>query len=619
MNRFIPFILTIFIFFFSCKSLMGQVMPDKNNDKVKNDTQQVIEFEGGVENIKHNLDRDKIDLFEAYIETVRFMNHYSEDSKEYKKADQFMDEIINRMNDKINNYIKEKKYQKAINYSLSLKAMGKDSAVPLSSIYDQLSASQDQTADIFTKIDTKEQMADLKLVNDDFIFNLLKYQADNKSRNVFLYELGKYSRIYPDLLKDHPELNDLKESMLKYKNLDFEELMKSVVVVVLDKGMNVRNGMKFYDKSLGTGFFIDGNGYILTNHHVIADNVDPKYKGYSEVKVFTRDKPEGPPLVAKVVGYDKVFDIALLKVPFKSKNYLTLGRSMDVSVGDKIYTIGNPLGIQYTLTSGIISNKDINAFQLGRCFMIDAAVNPGNSGGPLIDNNGQVIGIVFAGIPNFQNLNFAIPFEWVRKTITALYKGGEVKRCWIGTGIYEEDKQVKFYYVMPDSPASKAGIEVGDRLVKIDGQEVKSVEDAQSLLAWSSYPRLINIETERDNKIVDRIVRLEERPYMPVEKIFNMDTEGNIVTLVFGIGLEYYEKNGFFKKYITKKLYKGIFNSMFNLDLNIAVGDPITIYDLKYTEKDNMVRLSIRYRPKNLGVTDRFISVGAYAGINSIL
>ncbi|MCK4797100.1 MAG: trypsin-like peptidase domain-containing protein, partial [Spirochaetes bacterium] len=291
------------------------------------------------------------------------------------------------------------------------------------------------------------------------------------------------------------------------------------------------------------------------------------------------------------------------------------GRSLDMSLGDRIYTIGNPLGIKYTVTSGIISNKEIDFFQLGRAFQIDAAINPGNSGGPLIDERGQVVGIVFAGIPQFEGISFVIPFQWVRKTIPALYRGGEVKRCWIGAALYNEDDKVFFYYILPNGPANKAGILVKDRLLKIDGVDVKTVEDAQALLAWRRYPRLIQIETERDGKRISSIVKLEERPYLPVEVAFERDTEGNIITLIYGIGLEYYDKSFIFKKYKTTKIYKG----MYGFELNIGEGDRIVIYDLRYIEKNKFVKLTLKFKQKDLGIIDRIVTVVSPVEINSIL
>jgi membrane-associated protease RseP (regulator of RpoE activity) len=286
-----------------------------------------------------------------------------------------------------------------------------------------------------------------------------------------------------------------------------------------------------------------------------------------------------------------------------------------MSLGDKIYTIGNPLGIKYTVTSGIISNMDLEFFQLGKGFMIDAAINPGNSGGPLIDERGQVVGIVFAGILQYEGVNFAIPFQWVRKTIPALYKTGEVKRCWIGAGLYMEKDKVYFYYVLPSGTAFNADIKEGDRLISIDGEKVESVEDAQSKLAWRRYPSLVSIKVERNGKIIENILRLDVRPYLPIEEVFNRDTEANIIKLVFGIGLEYYDKKLFSRKYVTKKIYRGKFGS----ELKIGMGDSFTVYDLKYIKKDKLIKLTIRYQHEDFGVVERSVSVLSPAEINSII
>jgi len=599
----ISILISLIIILFSCINFNEVIVPN---------------YASGLENIKHNLEKEKIDLFEAYIEVNKYMEKYGKVSKENKQAQTFLEDIYMQIGVKLTEYFDQNNFEDALRYALSLETINKKPDVPVDLIYSKLSDKMDASSDIFNQIDVREEMADRLIYDNKKVYELLKIYEKNKSRGDFLYHFEKYTKSYPNLLNEYPGLIDIKKKMEDLNDLNFEELMKSVVVVILDKGINVKEGMKFYDKGLGTGFLIDDKGYILTNHHVIADHVDPKYEGFTSVKVYLKDNLDvGIP--AKVVGYDKVFDIALLKIPIENKNYLSLGRSRDIEIGDKIYTIGNPLGLQYTVTSGIISNKNINVFQLGRCFMIDAATNPGNSGGPLIDDRGQVIGIVFAKIPQFENINFAIPFEWVRKTITALYNGGEVKRCWIGSGIYNNKGNVNFYYIMPNGPASKAGITEGDRLVKIDGVDVESVEHAQSLLAWRRYPRLLEIEVERGGKMLKKVVRLEKRPYMPVKTIFDKDVEANIIKLVFGIEIEYYDKAFFMKKYVTKKVYKVIQNSILSFDLDIGEGDPITVYDLKYIEKDDLVTMRIRYKPRSIGVADKVIGLVSTAGINTIL
>jgi len=592
--------ITLLIFFLSCETT--------------EDSFTRPNYSSGIENIKHNLEKEKIDLFDAYSFTLKFQTKQEEDTEEYNKAKEYLEEIIESMNKQAEEEFAKKNYNDALRYILSLKVLQKESKIRLEDVYDKLSDHADVSSDIFTQNRIKEEMADLKIMSSEEVYDLLKTHALRKSRGVYLFYYDKYIKIYPDLVKKYPDLKRMKNEMESLSDLKIEELMNSVVAVILNKGLNIKDGMGYFDKSIGTGFFIDNDGYILTNHHVIADHVDPTYEGYSMVYVTTKDEPDIE-IPAKVIGFDKVFDIALLKIPKKNKDFLVLGRSRDMSVGDKIYTIGNPIGIKYTVTSGIISNKEIDFFQLGRAFQIDAAINPGNSGGPLIDERGQVVGIVFAGIPQFEGINFAIPFEWVRKTIPTLYQGGEIKRCWIGGGLYEENKDIIFYYILPTGPAAYAGIQTGDKLLKIDGFEVKSVEDAQELLAWKRYPQLINIEIERKGEKLSKVVRLEERPYLPVESAFKKDIEANLITLIFGIGVEYYGKGIMFNKYKTTKIYKG----MYGFHLDIGEGDPIVVYDLKYIEKNKFIKLTLKFKQKNLGFLDRIITVVSPIEINSII
>jgi S1-C subfamily serine protease len=378
--------------------------------------------------------------------------------------------------------------------------------------------------------------------------------------------------------------------------------------------MNIKDGKGYYDKPLGSGFLIDMNGYILTNHHVIADHVDPKYKGYSAVYVSMRDEPDKE-IPATVVGYDRIFDIALLKIPVKNKTYLSIGRSNELKVGDRIYTIGNPLGLNYSVTSGIISSKERNFFQLGRTFQIDAAVNPGNSGGPMIDKYGQVVGIVFAGIPQFEGLNFVIPFEWVYKTIPLLYKGGKVKRAWLGAGIFDDKGSVNVYYVLPSGPAEKAGIRPGDLIRKIDGTEVKTIEEAQNLVGWKRYPMIVKVELVRGGQMIETLLRLEERPELPVTLAFERDTQGKLLTLLFGLDLEYYDRNLVSNKYKINRIYRKILPQFIDIDEE----SPLQVYGLKYIENERKIVFGYQYIRKGMGFMGRYVELAISADINTIL
>jgi len=575
----------------------------------------ILNYNSSIESIKNNLENGKIDLFDAYIYTYQFINIKGEKDQEYDKVLAYQKEIISKMYEKSRDENDKKNYENSLKYTLSLSALNEKTAFPLREVYDKLSVQTDSSSDIFTKSRLIEEMADYKLLTNKEIFEYLEKHAMLKNRATFLTYLEKYDKLYPELLNEYPKLAEYKNNLESYTNLNLDNIMNAVVTVVLDKGLTVKKGVGYYpDRSIGTGFFIDDNGYLITNHHVIADHVDPKYEGYSKVYVTLKDDPDKE-LPAKVIGYDKVFDIALLKIPRENTPHLTLGSSNEMTLGNKIFTIGNNLGINYTVTTGIISNKDLDFFQLGKGFMIDAAINPGNTAGPLIDDRGQVVGIVFAGVPEYEGINFAIPFQYVKKTIPMLYKGNEVQRCWIQAGLYEIKNKVYFYYIMPNGSADKSGLKIEDRLLKIDGVEVKTVVEAQSILAWQRYPRLIELEIERNGQTMKKVVKLEKRPYLPIEQIFDIDIQQNLITLVFGIGLESYSKGVFLRKYKTTKIYKG----MYGAQLNIGEGDPLSVLDLRYMKKEKLIRMTVHYKQNTMQLNERTVTVIAMAEVDSII
>jgi S1-C subfamily serine protease len=237
----------------------------------------------------------------------------------------------------------------------------------------------------------------------------------------------------------------------------------------------------------GSGFVIDGEGHILTNNHVI--------EGAEKVEVKLGDSEKE--YEAEVVGTDPGTDIALLQVeaPAKELHPLTLGHSSEVEVGDPVVAIGNPFGLDRTVTSGIVSalQRQIqapNGFSINHVIQTDAAINPGNSGGPLIDSGGAVIGInsqiaTGGGGDGNVGIGFAIPIDTIRAEINQLETNGEVEHAFLGISggtVTPElakalnlpvEQGVIVQQVVKNGPADKAGLEAGDTSATINGQEVR--------------------------------------------------------------------------------------------------------------------------------------------------
>ena len=214
----------------------------------------------------------------------------------------------------------------------------------------------------------------------------------------------------------------------------FPKMISGTVTILVNRGIRVENGVGYPDRVIGSGFFIDKRGYILTNHHVIESEVDPTYKGYSRLYIRLSESPAGERIPAKVVGYDKIFDLALIKVEVTPE--YTFGGSLDQAVapGDRIFAIGSPAGLEKTITAGIISAMGRRLLQVGDSMQVDVPLNPGNSGGPLLDEKGDLIGICFAGLQQFSGLNFAIPYTMGRKGPSRAVQGGAGNSFLAGDG-----------------------------------------------------------------------------------------------------------------------------------------------------------------------------------------
>ena len=582
----------------------------------KGNVTEVYPYKSLAENINANIKDDDIaSLSKGYMKAL---SEYNKTGNE--ETGQLLVSILERMNNLLKTYTDTKKYAQAVDVADILVNLGVDTAVPYEDCYRNYLTQLDTSTDVdnFTIENLKNRMGERGLLSESEIATLLDGYFKQSSIGLFSYYLDYYKKKYPTLPAKFPDLEKKFGLLLdKESTPDFETLMKSVVTVILDKGIVVKNGVGGQDKSIGSGFFIDENGYILTNHHVIAEHVDPAYKGYTAVRVSLRDNPDTE-YSAKVVGWDKIYDVALLKLlGHKNENFMTPGISGNMKTGDKIFTIGNPWGIRYTVTSGIISNREIDIFQMGQAFQVDAAINPGNSGGPLIDERGQVVGIVFAGIPQYAGISFAIPFEWVRQTIPLLYKGGEVKRSWMGGGIYHdrEKDELQFYYLMPGGGADEAGILQDDVLVSINGHKVASIAQAQALTAWEKSGSIIRVGVRRHGKNIELPVRLDERAQIPVEQIFKKDSYTNIIKLITGMKVEQTRKRLGTRFYKIDRVYRG----MPAYSLNVSEGDPLTVYGMKYMSKEKAVVLSINYTNRDVSMMQRSVTLALPAEINNLL
>jgi serine protease Do len=317
-----------------------------------------------------------------------------------------------------------------------------------------------------------------------------------------------------------------------------DTMRAGVVTIRVDRGIKIEQGLGMPDRILGTAFFIDKAGYALTNYHVIQSEVDPAYRGYSHMSVKPADSPEDR-IGAKVVGYDRLLDLAVIKVDMAPPYVFSFSDASSLAMGQKIYAIGSPAGLENTVTSGIVSAMGRKLLQTGDVMQIDAALNPGNSGGPLLDEAGGVVGIVFAGMPQFPGLNFAIPSDWAIKVIPDLFRPGEIKRAWIGIALAEKESgpQREGIEITYRHPSVGAGIEEGDRFIDIDGVKPKAIPEAQGAMLKREVGGLALVRIFSDGR--ERVVLryLAERPFSPIESAIKLDRKDRIFPALFGMSL----------------------------------------------------------------------------------
>jgi serine protease Do len=274
---------------------------------------------------------------------------------------------------------------------------------------------------------------------------------------------------------------------------------------------------EFKQRSLGSGFLLDKDGYIVTNNHVVEDA--------DQIKVRLSNEAEYD---AKVIGRDPKTDLALIKIdaPAEDLKPLELGDSDTLPVGSWVVAIGSPFGLEQTVTAGIVSAKGriIGSGPYDDFIQTDASINPGNSGGPLLNLKGEVVGINTAIVASGQGIGFAIPINMADGIIGQLKDSGEVSRGWLGVGIQDLTPELAEYYAIKvkegvlvtqtyeGDPADKAGIKEGDVIVAVDGKRIASSRELSRTVAEAGVGNKMSLTVLRDGREKEIDVKLAKRP-----------------------------------------------------------------------------------------------------------
>ncbi|MDR2797688.1 MAG: S1C family serine protease [Treponema sp.] len=386
------------------------------------------------------------------------------------------------------------------------------------------------------------------------------------------------------------------------------DMIKGVATVLVDRGIRIERGRGIPDKVLGSAFFVDASGLLITNYHVISSEVDPTYEGYSRMYIRMGDA-SSPRIPAKVVGWDKAMDLALIKADLKGDYVFSVVDRIIPQVGDTVYAIGSPIGLEKTVTSGIVSALGRRLLQIGDVIQVDAAINHGNSGGPVVDKEGRLVGIAFAGAEQYQGLNFAVPAERLAAALPAMMQEGKAERPWLGLTVSETASGAEIIYVAPFTPGAEQQIKEGSFIKRLNDETLYAPQGSlipalQDILFPTRPGELVSLETTDGNRY---ILRSAPRPDVPLAEAAKRDSRERMTAPLFGLILAPSLGRSFSSSYLVKRVVRGSIAD----EAGLSEQDPVSIKGLRIHEDEGYALLQINVKKRRMGYLETSMQLPA--------
>jgi hypothetical protein len=275
-------------------------------------------------------------------------------------------------------------------------------------------------------------------------------------------------------------------------------------------------------------------------------------------------------------------------------------------VGETVLAIGSPLGLEQTVTSGIVSATSRRFLQIGDVIQIDAAINSGNSGGPIIDTEGRLVGVAFAGIAHRQGLNFAVPAEILAAALPAMIKGGRAQRPWLGMTLSETFSRAEIIYTAPNTPAGMHQVSEGSFIRTINGRSVTApqgglVPALQREIFMRGPGELVTLETvNSEGEVKKHILMTVARPEIPLLDAARIDRQDRIVTPLFGMVLTPLPSTVFSTNFRVNRVVRGSVADV----AGISEDDPLSINRIRILEDEGLALLDISIQMRRMGFLD---------------
>jgi len=588
------FIILFILFLFSCQSI-------SNSDTEKKPSRTTSEIR--LSDIEERLN-------DSPVKALSIIFLYEEiyaglESDDWEK----LAELKKQANDNLlalrEKAVNEERWDDVLSYSRSISSIGISNNIAaeiaaFTLAYAKNLLLQDEKVSAFLTAVRAHELKPLEF-NDALLF--LEKAVEARQRRAAAYFLAAAERAggrnIPPALREYASGRDTVTDMIK-----------GVATVIVDRGFKIERGMTYRDRIGGSAFFIDASGLMITNYHVISSEVDPKQKGYSRLYIRMGDSTS-PLIPARVVGWDKALDLALLKTEIETEYVFSVIDRVIPRVGDTVLAIGSPLGLEKTVTSGIVSALGRRILQIGDSIQIDAALNSGNSGGPVIDNQGRLAGVAFSGIAQHQGLNFAIPAEMLAAALPAMLNGGKSQRPWLGLSLCEDFYGAEIIYSFPGTPSSEHRLKEGTFIKTINGKNITASQGGlipalQKEVFLSKPDELIAFEIAgKDGTIKKHIMLTAVRPELPLLDAAKVDRREKIAAPLFGM--------------ILSPLPSTIISSNFRVDKvvrgsvadsgGISEDDPISIGRFRIMEKEEIAVMEVNIKKRRMGYLETYMQL----------